>query len=186
MTLASDKNPIVPGRRCDGCTLCCKLVAVEEIDKPMAEWCQHCDIGVGCKIYADRPRQCAGFYCGFLTNPDLGEEWRPSKCKIVLSQERADRLAVHVDPDRPNAWRDEPFFSALQAAALQSVPIHHQVVVYIGKRTIVILPDREVDLGIVADDEIIVTGERRTPSGMELDAFKMKKDDPRAVRFGLK
>ena len=43
-----------------------------------------------------------------------------------------------------------------------------------------VLPDGDVDLGIVADDELIVTGERSTPFGIKLETFKIKKDDPRA------
>jgi hypothetical protein len=45
-----------------------------------------------------------------------------------------------------------------------------------------ILPDREVDLGIVAEDELIITGERPTPLGVKLEAFKIHKDDPRAQK----
>jgi hypothetical protein len=48
-------------------------------------------------------------------------------------------------------------------------------------RAIVILPDREVDLGPVGDDEVVVTRERRTPRGLELDAIKLKRDDARAA-----
>ena len=31
---APDANPVVPGRGCDGCTLCCKLLGIAELDKP--------------------------------------------------------------------------------------------------------------------------------------------------------
>lgn len=111
-----------------------------------------------------------------------------AKRKIVLAAELEDskRLAVYVDQGRPGAWRDEPFFSTLKEYAIQFAPIRAQVVVYIGQRAIVILPDREVDLGIVGDDKLIVTGERSTPFGVELDAFKLKKNDPLAQQFGLK
>ena len=106
-------RPIVAGRGCNGCTLCCKLLEVRDLGKPATEWCQHCDIGVGCKIYETRPRLCAVFHCGFLTLPDLSEEWRPSKSKIVLAREtEPDRLAAYVDPGRPNATRSEAAASA--------------------------------------------------------------------------
>ena len=49
-----------------------------------------------------------------------------------------------------------------------------------GRNAHMIFPDRDVDLGIVGDDELIITGERRTPSGVRLEAYKMHKDDPRA------
>jgi hypothetical protein len=166
-------------RQCDGCTLCCKLLAVEEIQKPKTEWCKHCDQGKGCRIYMTRPIQCQNFYCLYLTDSDLPEAWRPSKCKIVLSLELdGSRIAAHVDPGRPAAWKEEPFITHLQQMAALAVPYRGQVVVYIDKRAIVILPSGQVDLGVVADDEMIVT--RASRDGVPRDAFKMKKSDPRA------
>ena len=60
-----------------------------------------------------------------------------------------------------------------------------QVVVCVNKRTIVILPDQDVDLGIVEDDELIVNVEREGPMGTIYDAIKIKDDDPRASRVRL-
>jgi hypothetical protein len=56
-------------------------------------------------------------------------------------------------------------------------------VVYIGHRAIVILPSEDVDLGIIADDELIITGERNTLVGLELRPLKVKRDDPRAAKL---
>ena len=56
----------VPGRSCGTCTLCCKLLQVPEVEKPLGEWCRHCDKGVGCTIYAERPQRCRDFFCGYL------------------------------------------------------------------------------------------------------------------------
>jgi hypothetical protein len=53
-----------------------------------------------------------------------------------------------------------------------------QMVVQIGRRAIVILPDRDTDLGIVEEDERIITMERETPFGVRLEALKLKHDDP--------
>jgi hypothetical protein len=46
---------IVAGRSCAGCTMCCKLLSVEPLNKPRQQWCSHCDIGVGCEIYVTCP-----------------------------------------------------------------------------------------------------------------------------------
>jgi hypothetical protein len=40
------------------------------------------------------------------------------------------------------------------------------------------LPDGETDLGIVEEDERIITRERATPLGIRLEALKLKHDDP--------
>ena len=55
---------IVPGRDCAGCTMCCKLLRVEELDTPPLSWCPHCSVRTGCSIYDDRPTECRQFYCG--------------------------------------------------------------------------------------------------------------------------
>lgn len=174
---------LVLGRRCDSCTLCCKVLSIEELAKPKGNWCSHCDVGRGCRIYEQRPVECRNFYCGFLTVPDLSEEWRPSKSKIVLVSELDGvRIAAHVDPARPDAWRKEPFYSKLKEWAIAAAASQCQVVICIGKRTIVVLPDREVDLGIIEDDELIVTEERAVLYGLPiLIPFKIKRDDPRAA-----
>ena len=49
-----------------------------------------------------------------------------------------------------------------------------------GKQTFVILPDRDVDVGAVEEDDIVVTEGLPGTGGMTFNAFKMKKDDPRA------
>jgi hypothetical protein len=51
--------------------------------------------------------------------------------------------------------------------------------VFVGRRAIVIFPDRDVDLGILAEDERILVLRRPTPAGMHLEALKVKSDDPR-------
>ncbi|MGC1181005.1 MAG: hypothetical protein WA884_18765 [Methyloceanibacter sp.] len=152
------------------------MLSITELGKPQGVWCQHCHIGVGCKIYDHRPRQCSAFYCGFLTQTNLSEDWRPSKCKIVLVAElEGARVAAYVDPGRPDAWKEKPYYSQLREWARNADPTRHQVVVCVGPKTIVILPDEDVDLGIVREDELIVTGERHTPAGIRQTALKMKR-----------
>jgi Fe-S-cluster containining protein len=172
------------GRRCGSCTLCCDLLAVPEIAKPALQMCRHCVAGEGCRIYESRPKQCRMFTCHFLENPKLSEEWRPSKSHFVLVvSPDGQRLAVNVDPARPGAWRRKPYYAQLKdwswAAAAHPRRIG-QVLVSVGKQTFVILPDRDVDVGAVEEDEIVVTEGLPGAGGMTFNAFKMKKDDPRA------
>src|SRR6185436_9852083 len=89
---------IVAGRSCKGCTLCCKVLAISELEKPRAVWCKHCDVKAGCKIHGAHPSECKGFYCGYLTNAALDERWAPVRSKIVLAYDElsAPRLSVHV------------------------------------------------------------------------------------------
>lgn len=134
------------GRSCDGCTMCCKLMRVEE--KPPMQWCQHCAIGEGCTIYEQRPRECRTFHCGYLRMPELNEAWRPSNSKIVVAIGPGDkRLVVMVDPSRRGQWRNEPYYSMIKAWARVLCPKAGQLLVHDGGEVIAVLPDREKSFG---------------------------------------
>lgn len=172
--------PIVPGRSCAGCTLCCKVLQVGALQKPRGVWCSHCDRQAGCTIYDDRPEDCRHFHCGWLTSPNLDDRWRPRDAKIVLAGELGGkRLTAYVDPQRPDAWRRPPFYATLKQWARDAVKERRQIVVFVGNRMTLILPDREVDLGEVGPDDRLLTIERMTPTGPQIEALKVHKDDPR-------
>ena len=73
-------------------------------------------------------------------------------------------LAAHVDPSRPDAWKAEPFYSQLKAWARLAAPKQNHVVICIGPQTIAILPDRDVDLGLVRHDELIGAQDLPSPA----------------------
>ena len=78
--------------------MCCKLVAVTELQKPACVQCTHCAPGVGCKIYEQRPQGCKDFACLWL----LGlapEEMYPQDTKVVLDRDpNREEIIVHLDP----------------------------------------------------------------------------------------
>ena len=174
------KSPIVPGRNCDGCALCCMVLSIQEINKPQGKWCDHCSTRRSCDIYETRPDECRKFHCGYLTIPELDESWKPSKSKIILVAELdGNRGAAHVHPSRPDAWKKEPFYSALKEWSVRAAPLMHQVVAYVSNRVTVILPDKDVYLGEITDDQRIVSAEIQTPFGSRIEAMALHKDDPR-------
>lgn len=97
---------------CDGCTLCCKLMSIYELEKPTNLWCSYVSKDHhSCSIYADRPFGCRHWQCGWLrsqTTPKpedrMPPELRPDRCGVVLSEGRT-HMWVHVEPSRPDAWR---------------------------------------------------------------------------------
>lgn len=94
-------------RTCGGCTFCCKVMSIDELKKPSSLWCPHADIGKGCKIYEDRPQSCRNFRCHWLDNEMLPDAMRPDKSKVIFFERKQERrLQVHLDPDRPDAWRE--------------------------------------------------------------------------------
>jgi hypothetical protein len=164
-------------RGCDGCTLCCKIFTVTELVKPGNEWCPHCIRGTGCGIYDRRPKDCAEFICGYLLMPNLGPEWKPAISHLVISSEFSEkRINIHVDQGRPDAWRKQPYYRMIKEWSRQALPRGEMVIVMLGLRCFVPLPDRDVDLGVVRGDQLIVIGERLTGTGPVYEPYLVKRD----------
>ncbi|UQR60372.1 hypothetical protein LRP30_25580 [Bradyrhizobium sp. C-145] len=142
-------------RSCGDCTLCCKVMAIEALAKPVNAWCSHCQPGRGCAIYAARPTECEDFACLRLVNDLLDECWKPSRSKLVVTTSE-DGVEIRCDPGSPNAWRKEPYAGDIHAWAVEGETNDMTVVVIIGRRMILVTPDREFDLGNVGPDERIV------------------------------
>jgi hypothetical protein len=177
--LARIDAKVVPGRACGTCSLCCKVMKVSELAKPAGQWCTHCRPGKGCRIHATRPFTCRGFYCEWMISKGLGPEWRPEQAKFALFKTNGGRrLTAHVDPGYPSAWRRSPYYENLKAWAVQGVqktPEMDLVDVMIGEHVIVILPDREVGLGIVAADELVTLSKKLTAAGEFIEVSKTKR-----------
>jgi hypothetical protein len=143
------------GRQCGDCTLCCKVMAIEELAKPANTWCPHCRPTRGCQTYASRPAECRSFSCVWLVNELLEEHWKPSRSKLVLTTSE-DGLEVRCDPGFPDAWHKEPFRSDMHQWAVSGEPLDMTIVVIVGQRITLVTSDREFDLGVVGPDERIV------------------------------
>ena len=142
-------------KTCGDCTLCCKVMAIEELAKPVGTWCPHCKPGHGCRIYPDRPGECRSFSCLWLVNAHLDQHWKPSKSRFVLTTSE-DGIEVRCDPGFPDAWRKEPYRSEIRQWAISGETHDVTVVVVTGQKMILVTRDREFDLGVVQPDERIV------------------------------
>lgn len=171
----------VKHRQCGTCTLCCKLLKVPETESDKGSWCRHCEVGKGCGIYEDRPQRCADFMCGYLVWDAVPDHWLPAKARIVVVSEMGFRINFTVDPSAPNRWREAPWHAEIKALSVLAFQQNRQVLVTVGNKVIAMLPDREVELGVVAEDEVVVTGRR--PDGT-WGAAKVHKDDPRMADGG--
>lgn len=160
-------------RSCGSCGLCCKLLAVEPLAKPAQRWCSHFTAGAGCGIYDERPQECRTFRCLWLMRPQLGDEWQPNRSHIVLFfANDGSQLIASVDPAYPDAWRKPRFHQTLRDWSRRGLNDGLQVLVKIGQRVVVVLPDRDVDLGIVADAERVRLTRVRTEHGVAVLARK--------------
>lgn len=103
-------------RVCGNCTLCCRLLAVPELDKAEGTWCRHCGSSE-CAIHAIRPPSCRNFDCFWLMDEGFPDALRPDRCGVVAWWNGADHdsVVLHVDPDRPDALAKPPGSELLRA-----------------------------------------------------------------------
>ena len=155
-------------------------MSVEPLGKPAGTWCVHCKIGTGCGIHETRPDQCRAFYCDFLLNPEFDERWRPANAHFVMRTSIASRwIGIHVDPQRPEAWRREPYYSKFKELARRAFASKLVVLVFIGVRTWAIYPDRDVDLGLAAKDDKAFLKQVFTPSGPQYEVVVQRVAGPK-------
>jgi Fe-S-cluster containining protein len=164
-----------PGRDCGTCTLCCKVFQVPALEKPMGKWCQHCSPGRGCGIHETRPAHCRAFHCAWMTESWLGPEWKPERCKFVLTIDPVTHfLLAQLDPGAPNAWKAEPYYSQFKRWAALAGDNGKHVIVFLNLSATVVLPDRDEALGVIGPNERIATRRRETPYGPRFDVMKVQ------------
>lgn len=114
-------------RVCGECTQCCKLMGVHDLDppKPPNVWCKHCDIGVGCRIYQQRPPSCRDFECLWLKDEQgqLSDALRPDRTGVVICVLINGATIVKCDPARPTAWRHPELLPMLHNLARAGYPV---------------------------------------------------------------
>lgn len=61
--------PLTPiaERSCGSCSECCLLMGVPSVNKDRHTWCSFVTPGGGCDVYANRPRECSSWRCGWLS-----------------------------------------------------------------------------------------------------------------------
>lgn len=175
----SEETRVVPGRACGTCSLCCKVVGVQELNKPIGTWCSHAKRQNGRAVYDARPASCRIFRCQWPLAEGIGPESKPDRAEFaLLKSDNGRHLTVFVDPGTPGAWRRSPYYEALKNRAKLGLPVSgavRLVDVMIGELCIVILPDRDVDMGLLKPDEMIQL--RRVPAatGETIEVAEMRR-----------
>jgi hypothetical protein len=149
---------LIPDRTCGTCMMCCKVYAIREFNKPAGRWCVHAERGRGCTIYGSHPKTCKGFYCDWRADPTLGPEWKPDKAHFILAVDLSFYRAVTVTPDpaMPDAWKREPYYSAMKRWATRFVRENKKILVVHRGFVTVVLPDRDVPIGVIPPGQEIV------------------------------
>jgi hypothetical protein len=149
--------PVVTGRACDGCTLCCKMLSITELRKPMGEWCPHAVRGEGCSTYENRPQSCRDFHCLWLSTAEMPDYWRPDRCNMVVAGEATGTvISIIVDPGHEESWTKDPYHRDINIWARQG---RWRVQVLTVGQGWVIFPEQDLFLGErKVDDQIAAFG----------------------------
>jgi hypothetical protein len=176
MNNAMPQSQPAPGRACDGCTLCCKVIRVDVLAKPQWQYCPHCVVGQGCGIHATRPDDCRAWFCEYLKNPGMADDWYPKTSHMVIEVlDDGINAHVYVDPDHPDAWTTEPYYSDLKASAEEAVKRRSRITVHVGTRQIILFPDRDVVFdNVAADEEVIVVFPSKAEDRRRWAAYQRK------------
>ena len=81
---------------CGECTLCCKLLEVNEINKLAGNDCKYCT--TKCSIYSIRPIACKEFSCAYHQMKKVSKKLRPDKCGVIFEKLEEDLIFGTVDP----------------------------------------------------------------------------------------
>ena len=78
-------GPLVSGRDCGGCTICCVHTKIDtpELQKDAGAACPHCT-STGCGIYADRFQVCRIWHCLWRHISEMPDEARPDRLGVMF------------------------------------------------------------------------------------------------------
>jgi len=134
-------------RSCGDCTMCCKVLAVAAMNKPLLTWCPQCQIGKGCAIYATRPAECAEFACLWLLDETMPAELQPNKVKFVTYPHRDGYLVIDCDPQAKGVHLDKKFLPIFARLAAALEPNGGFVLICYGAQVFAMTPRAVFDLG---------------------------------------
>ena len=146
-TSGASDGALEEARPCGDCSLCCKLLPIQELQKDANVWCRHIAKGAGCSIHAERPDVCRQFQCIWTYAAPLDESWRPDRCNFVMRPGLANEMVIETDPAHLDAWRREPFYGQIKAWSKRREPPHYMIIVRERGRLLIVFPEGEIDLG---------------------------------------
>jgi hypothetical protein len=136
-------------RTCNGCSLCCTVMAVYELPKPSNVRCEHLSAMGRCKIYATKPETCTGFRCLWLQGL-MPDRLKPSIARVVGDVNKDGTIIVlHVSPFDTGAWEKAP----VQEWIGKVVEAGITVIVACGERRILYGTNLDPRLQVVKDPE---------------------------------
>ncbi len=152
---------------CGECALCCKVYDVDDLGKKAGKKCSHVRHEGGCGIWGLHPQICQDFKCLWLKHDDMDARWRPDVAGFVLRLEpNGTTLNVDVDPELPDHWRRDLYYSQLKLWSEVMPRSEGLVVVYAPEGIYVITPMEDLFLKSPKRGDILETGMEMTLFGL--------------------
>ena len=162
---AASKRPNL--KVCGDCSLCCKVYDIDDLGKKAGQTCSHQRSGTGCGVWGLHPQICQDFKCLWLKHDDMTALWRPDICGFVLRLEpNGTTLAVDVDTDRPDSWRQRHYYEQLKLWSEVMPKNEGLVLVYAPEGLYVITPMEDLFLKAPKRGDILETGMENSLFGM--------------------
>jgi hypothetical protein len=98
--------PRAEPRTCGGCSACCYIPSLPELQKLAYTTCRH-DTAKGCDAYAERPAPCRAYRCLWLDG-DVGDV-----------EDRPDMLGLAFD--LPDVIRDDPLHEGIHVVCAREL-----------------------------------------------------------------
>ncbi len=153
-------------KECGTCTLCCKVYDIDDFEKKAGKLCHNVRSEGGCGVWGLHPKTCQEFKCLWLRHDDMDGRWRPDVAGFVLRLEpNGTTLDIDVDHDRPDAWRQEPYYSQMKKWSEVMPRNEGLVVVYAPEGLYVITPQEDLFLKSPKRGDILETGMEETLFG---------------------
>lgn len=165
-------------RKCGGCTLCCKLLPVRELDKGANTHCKHQRSGKGCAVYRKpgMPISCSLWSCRWLFDEAASGLSRPDRTHYVIdampdyitagndldsARHTVLALQIWIDPKYPDAHRD-PALRAYIEKLCEQAPVVG-LVRYGSAAGLVLIPPHMNEDGVWMEKASVRTDEEHTP-----------------------
>ena len=121
----------IPERACGSCNVCCVALTINDValQKPEGYRCRNTQADHGCAIYADRPRTCRDFDCGWRLLKWVKQTMRPDRSGVLIrlhgdvlpTGER--RLGIAITLLTPAALKADGLAETVGAAVVADLPV---------------------------------------------------------------
>jgi hypothetical protein len=128
--------PLVPGRECGACNVCCYALTIDdpELLKPQGYRCKNSRPDKSCAIYESRPQTCRRFYCGWRRLKWVRDGLRPDLSGVLIrlhgemsAATGASTLGIAVTLLTEAALKAPGLAETVAAAVAARVPVYMNV-----------------------------------------------------------